>query len=280
MTLPEVLVAMVIMAVVGASLVRLLMTQNRFFDHQLGTRSARSVSRGAVNLLMSDLRMVDASGSAGDTLGVVAAAAKSLTLRVPYAMGLVCQTGISIIVTMVPFDTLMLNTAAFSGYAWRDTVAGKYHYVETGSAVANSSPASCQGAFTTVPNARVVAVTPAPAAGATSGGLSLGAPVLLYQRIKYDFAASTTYPGRFGLWRTLQRTGLTEEIAAPFDTSAAFKFFVLNVDSSQAAVPAQLADLRGIDIVFNAMSERAAQGRTRPQESRTTTAVFFKNRLN
>lgn len=280
MTLPELLIAMVIMSVVGASLVRLLVTQNRFFDRQLGQRSARSVSRGAVNLLFSDLRMVDASGAAGDTLGVVAAAAKSLTVRVPYAMGLVCQTGASIIVTMVPLDTLMLNTAAFSGYAWRDTVNGRYHYVETGSSVANTAPGNCQGAFTTVPGARVVSVTPVPGVSATVGGISLGTPVLLYQRIKYDFQASTTFPGKLGLWRTLQRTALTEEIAAPFDTSAAFRFFVLNVDTSQAAVPAQLADLRGIDIVFNAMSERPAQGRSKAEEARATTAVFFKNRLN
>jgi len=280
MSLPELLVAMVIMSVVGAALVRLLMVQNRFFDHQLGMRSARMVSRGAVNLLLSDLRMVDASGGVGDTLGVVAAAPRSLTLRVPYALGLVCNNGASVTVTMVPLDTLMLNTAAFSGYAWRDTIAGKYHYMETGASVSASSPGNCSAGFTTISGARVVALSPVPSSGAISGGLALGQPVLLYQRIKYDLANSTTFPGKVGVWRTLLTSGLTEEIAAPFDTSTVFKFFVRNTDTSQAAAPAQLSDLRGIDILFNALSERVAQGRSRSEQSRATTAVFFKNRIN
>ena len=279
MSLPELLIAMVIMAIVGASLVRLLVVQNRFFDHQLSLRSARTVSRGALNLMLSDLRLVDASGAPGDSLGLAAAAPRSLTLRVPYAMGLACNSGANVTVTLVPLDTIMLNTAAFSGYAWRDTVAGKYHYVEAGAAVAASSPANCAAGFTTITGARVVAVSPVPAAGA-AGALSLGVPVILYQRVKYDLANSTTFPGKVALWRTLLTSGLTEEIAAPFDTSAVFKFFVQNTDTSQAAVPAQLSDVRGIDIVFNALSERVAQGRTTAQQARATTAVFFKNRLN
>jgi hypothetical protein len=208
-----------------------------------------------------------------------AAAAKSLTLRVPYAMGLACNVGGTVTVMLVPLDTIMLNAAAFSGYAWRDTVAGKYHYIQAGAAVANSAPGNCAAGFTAFAGARVVAVTPVPVAGAV-GTVAPGAPVMLFQRIRYDLASSTTYPGKIALWRTLLTSGLTEEVAAPFDTSATFKFFVQNRDTSQAAVPAQLSDVRGIDIVFNALSERVAQGRSTPQQARATSAVFFKNRLN
>jgi prepilin-type N-terminal cleavage/methylation domain-containing protein len=278
MSLPELMVAMVIMAIIGGALVKLLVVQNRFFDHQASLRSARSVSRGAVNLLMSDLRMVDASGGVGDTLGVVAAAPKALTLRVPYAMGIACNSGASVTVTLVPLDTVMLNAAAFTGYAWRDTTAGKYHYIENGVGLANSSPASCAAGFTTITGARVVSLTPVPASGA-AGALALGVPVILHQRILYELKASTTFPGTIGLWRTLVTSGITEEIAAPFDTSAVFRFYVNNADSSQAAVPAQLSTLRGLEFVFNALSERVAQGRTKAQQARTTTAVFFKNRI-
>jgi len=278
-SLPELMMALLIMAVVGAVLVRLLIVQNRFFDHQMSLRSARAVSRGALNVMLSDLRLVDASGGPGDTLGLAAAAARSLTVRVPYAMGLACNVGGNVTVTLVPVDTIMLNTAAFSGYAWRDTAGGKYHYIEAGVAVANSAPGNCAAGFTAIAGGRVVALTPLPAAGAV-GTVSPGVPVLLYQRIKYDLANSTTFPGKVALWRTLLTSGLTEEIAAPFDTSAVFKFFVQNTDTSQAGVPAQLSDVRGIDIVFNALSERNAQGRTEPQQARATTAVFFKNRLN
>jgi prepilin-type N-terminal cleavage/methylation domain-containing protein len=279
MTLPELMVAMVIMAIIGAALVKLLVVQNRFFDHQTSLRSARSVSRGAVNMILSDLRMVDASGGVGDTLGIVAAAARNITVRVPYAMGVVCNVGASVTVTMVPLDTLMLNTAAFSGYAWRDTVNGKYHFIESGATVTTSTPANCAAGFTTLTGARVVSLSPLPVAG-TVGTVSLGQPVMLHQQIRYELKASVTYPGQYGLWRTLLKTSLAEEVAAPFDTSAVFKFYVNNVDTSQAAVPAQLSTIRGLEFVFNAMSERTAQGRSKRQQVRTTTAVFFKNRLN
>ncbi|HEY7195029.1 MAG TPA: hypothetical protein VH439_14900 [Gemmatimonadales bacterium] len=277
--LPEVMIGILIMAIIGAALTRLLIVQSRFFDHQMSLRSARMVSRGALNVMLSDLRLVDASGAPGDTLGLVAAAPTSLTLRVPYGMGIVCNVGANVTVSLVPLDTLMLTTAAFSGYAWRDTLGGRYHYQEAGAGIANSTPGSCAAGFTAIPGGRVVALTPVPAAGLV-GTVSPGVPVLIYQRIRYDLMNSTSYPGKIGLWRTLLTSGLTEEIAAPFDTSAVFKFFVLNRDTSQAAVPAQLGDVRGIDIFFNAVSERTAEGRSVPQQARATTAVFFQNRLN
>jgi hypothetical protein len=280
MSMPELLVTMVILGIIGVALVRLLMVQTRFFDHQTALRGARAVTRGAVNLMVSDLRMVDASGTPGDTLGVAIAFPRDLGLRVPYAMGVACNiAGGNVHVTLVPADTFLLNTAAFSGYAWRDTLAGEYHYVEASASVAPSAAGNCQAGFTTIPGARVVRVSPAPGSGA-AGGLAIGTPVMLHQRIRYELKTSATFPGQMGLWRTLVTSGLSEEIAAPFDTSAVFKFYVNNADTSQAAVPAQLSTIRGIDFVFNAVSERPTQGRTTAQRARTTTAVFFKNRLN
>ena len=280
MTLPELLVALVIVGVVGVAIVRLLVVQNRFFDHQLGLRGARAVSRGAVNLLLSDLRMVDASGAAGDTLGVVAAAPRSLTLRVPYAMGVLCNNSPVATVLLVPLDTIAFNDAAFSGYAWRDTVVGKYHYVELGTLLSPASPFGCATGFTPIAGARFASLVPFPLPGVTSGGLALGAPVLLYQTIRYDLEPSVTFPGSVGLWRTLLASNRREEIATPFDSAAVFQFFVRNADTSQAAPPAQLSDLRGIDVLITALSARAAQGKTEPDKARVTTAVFFKNRLN
>lgn len=278
-TLPELIVVLVITAVLGSALVRMLVVQNRFFDHQLGMRGARSVSRGAVNLLMTDLRMVEASGSPGDTLGIVAAAPRSLTLRVPYAMGMVCKLDATVTVTLVPLDTLMYGSAVFAGYAWRDTVYGKYHYVESGAFLAPASAGSCALDFTPVTGGRVVSVTPVPLIGPLAGGLATGNPVMLYQRIKYDLAPSVAFPGRVGLWRSLGGSP-AEELAAPFDSNAVFRFFVGNADTSQAAPPVQLSELRGIDVLLNAMSERAARGSARPDQARVATAVFFRNRLN
>src|SRR5262249_14707283 len=114
-TLAEVIVAMVILAIIGTSLVRLLMSQSRFFEKQNASREARVVSRAALNLLLSELRMVET------TAGVVAASSTSLTLRVPYAFGIVCGTsGAVTTISMLPVDSVMNAEPGFSGYAWRN----------------------------------------------------------------------------------------------------------------------------------------------------------------
>ena len=45
MTLPELMIAVLVLAIVGSALVRLLLSQNRFFSQQQALRSARMVSR-------------------------------------------------------------------------------------------------------------------------------------------------------------------------------------------------------------------------------------------
>ena len=51
-TLIELLLGMIILSVVGASIVRLMVSQTRFMDHQEGWRVARSASRSGLNQLV------------------------------------------------------------------------------------------------------------------------------------------------------------------------------------------------------------------------------------
>ena len=149
MSLPELILALVIVAIVGVGLTKLLLSQNRFFGHQNASRDARMVSRGAINLLMSDLRMIDASGAAGDTIGVVSATSSKIVVRVPYALGILCNTSVAnLTLSLVPLDTVLFTQAGFSGFAWRDTVLGKYHYMETGVSNVASTAANCAAGFT------------------------------------------------------------------------------------------------------------------------------------
>ena len=87
-TLVELLISLVVTAIIGAALVRMVVSQARFMDQQEAWRQARSVSRGGINRLFSDLRSVEAAG------GMVAAAAggQDFTVRVPYAFGVLCGT--------------------------------------------------------------------------------------------------------------------------------------------------------------------------------------------
>jgi prepilin-type N-terminal cleavage/methylation domain-containing protein len=266
-TLPELLVAMVVMGVVGASLVKLTLSQARFFDLQYQSRNARMTSRGALNILLSDLDITDANA------GVTAASSSSITVRVPYAFGIVCgASGGATVVSLEPVDSLLYANAGFSGFAYRDS-AGLYRYVESGVATATGAASDCTGAsVTTLTNGRVINLTPAMPAW-----VQPGTPIFLEQRITYAFRSSTALPGKIGLWRRIEATGTDEELVAPFDSTSRFRFFTPAADTSQSAVPT-LSTIMGFDLVLNGTSERAPEGLSAPHVNRETFAVFFRNR--
>lgn len=269
LTIVELLVAMTLMGIIGLSALRTFTSQARFADHQAKRISARNAARAPVNLVMSEARMVE-TGS-----GVVAASATSVTLRVPVAMGIVCgASGTSTAISLLPVDSVALASVAISGTAYRGT-SGAYAYAEGATTMVSGGAATCTAAsITTVTNGRTVLVTPQLAAAATAG-----TPAFIYQRVRYHFAASTAIPGKRALWRTLEATNASEELAAPFDSTSAFRFFRNNIDASQAAVP-PLGEIRGLELSFIGVSERARFGKTTPERSTLQTAVFFVNRID
>ncbi len=272
-TLAELLVAIVITSIVGVAVTKLFLSQARFYDLQSQMRRARFVSRTAVNAALSDLRMVEPTG------GVVSVAATTVTLRVPYAIGIVCANGVSqTTLSLWPVDSTVYATAGFSGYAWRDTL-GAYTYLEAGTSVVADNASVCTAANVTVlPNGRVVAVRPALPASLPAV-VAVGTPVFLFQRLTYAFLASVAMPGRIGLWRTIVGTAQTDELVAPFDTSAKFRFFVVGADTAQNAAPSPLSNLRGLELDFNSQSDRAAEGTAAVRRASAVTAVFFNNQL-
>jgi prepilin-type N-terminal cleavage/methylation domain-containing protein len=276
-TLTEVMIAMVILGVVGASLLRLLVDQTRFIDHQEAWRSARSVSRNSLNRVLADLRMVEAVGGMESAV----AGGQDFTVRVPYAFGVICSaSATAATATLMPVDSAMFFAPGFSGFAWRNA-AGAYTYV---TAAATLNPAGT-GANCTGPNiATVAAFSGSPAGRVVDLGGTLapvppvGAIVFLFRRVRYEFKASAAVPGGIGLWRTMVSTAGTEEIAAPFDASARVRFFVLNNAVAQAGVPAPLSDVRGLEFALDGVSESTPRGKAGPMKSELTTSIFFENR--
>jgi len=281
-TLVELLVAMVLFGIVGALFTKLLTVQGRFFDRQGMGNAARNVSRASLNRVVSDFRMIEASG------GVVAATSTSLTIRIPFAIGVMCgNTGAGTVLSLLPVDSTTYAEATknnkFYGYAWRNFINGTYAYVENPATEVPGTVAHvavCTAVnITMVPNGRTVFVTPALPAG---GGL--GTPVFLYNRVRYDIAASTAVPGKLGLWRTvITPAGVqtSEELVAPFAATAGWKFFALNGGSvAQVAPPANLANLRGLELHLDGISENIAPGLVANETAPFTTAVYFKNRTN
>lgn len=272
MSIAELLIGMVILAIVGMGLTRIMVTQARYFDHQKKSNAARNVSRGPLNRIVSDLRMVEALG------GVVSATSTAITVKVPYAIGVVCvsqSNGTQ--VSLLPVDSSMFAGAGYTGYAWRNG-AGKYGYVETGGLNLDGDVTLCNTAkITTLTSekAKVVRINP----GMTDTA-SVGTPIFLYRRITYEFKNSTILPGTIGLYRTVVTANTTEELSAPYASGAKFRFFVGSSQTAQDAVPAQLSTLRGLELVMSGNSEKIPIGGTQKAQAPFTTAVFFKNRLN
>jgi hypothetical protein len=220
--LVDLIVALVIASVVGAAVVRLLLGETRFGQQEEAWRSAPAVS-ASVNLLLSDLRIVEARGG----LDPATASARDFTLRVPFAFGLVCGSdGLLTTVSLLPIDSSMFAAPGLSGFAWRNPTTGEYTYVSTTPTIASpGTTATCTGAgIDTVPASgsspagRVVDLTasvrPAPTAGSV---------LFLYRRIRYEFRPSAAVPGRDGLWRTVQGQP-DQERTVPFDTATGAGF--------------------------------------------------------
>ena len=268
MTIVEVLLSLIILGVFGSAGVRLLRSQTTFYDTQLKQREARAVSRAAVNMVLSELRMVESSG------GVESVSADAITLRVPYAMGMFCgnASGASVI-ALLPTDSTVLANAIPSGHAARD-VRGTYTYTSGALTVGAGNAAVCTAAsITALTGAQVVAVTPVVPASASPGDI-----VFLYQRLRYEFANSAVLAGRRALWRVMVDANTREELAAPFDTASRFRFFQFDRDTSDAT--ANAADVRGIELVFDAASQASRAGTSSAERSSFRTSVFFNNRLN
>ena len=271
MSMSELLIGMVILAIVGMGLTQTLRSQARYFDHQKTGSLARAVSRGPINRVVSDLRMVESKG------GMISATSSQIEVRVPYAMGVVCGTSNnSTHVSLLPVDSAMYAAPGYSGYAWRGG-DGTYRYKEDNQTKDIGTLTVCSDAqigTLTASGAKVIRITPT-----LPDTASYGTPVFLYRKIRYSFAASGLVPGAIGLWRTRMETGQSEELSAPYD-GAKFRFFVGSSQNAQNDPPADISTIRGIELNMTGTSERAPSGGVAKQKAPFITAVFFKNRLD
>ncbi len=269
-TIAELLIGMVIAGIVGTAMLRLILSQSQFYQVQDAVMEARTASLASFNVILSDLRMVEVDG------GVVSASSSQVTVRVPYAFGIICAANASTsVVSLLPVDSVMYTNPGFSGYAWRASATGAYNYIEGGVSIGTPPAGTCAAqSITTLSGGQEIALSPGVAAA------DVGDPVFLFRRVQYSFASSAAVPGRTGLWRTFVTSGTTEELVAPFQATAGFGFFVLNADTAQSAVPALLGNIRGLELRLNAASTASVRGQSGPQKFDVTTAVFFRNRLN
>ncbi|MEK7240346.1 MAG: type II secretion system protein [Gemmatimonadota bacterium] len=264
-SLIELIITLVLVSIIGVASGRLLMSQTRFYSRLSAQRDARSVTRNARNIVQTELAMVEAGG------GVVAASNDSITVRMPYAWGVYCAGGT---VLRLPVDSAMYAMASLAGYAIKDTTtAGVYAYTATTTAPTAGTATDCTttAGITAPTDGAYLSLSPSPTGTA-------GAPVLLYQLITYKFAASGLVSGKLGLFRRVG-TGAAEELVAPFDTTAMFRYYNLYADTAQTTVPT-LTNIRGVELKLDAQSINRSSGQSAPESASIRTAIFFRNRTD
>jgi prepilin-type N-terminal cleavage/methylation domain-containing protein len=281
-TLNEVIISLVILSIIGAAFTRILTYQTRYLAHETSLRTARSVARSANNILLSDLRAVQDSGGVDS----VTADGKLIRILVPYRFGLVCATnGLHTTVSMLPVDSGTIALSVYKGFAWRDSLTGRYHYIMPGDPTGADIPVTGVGPTcfgnganqaqirSVSTNGRTADVLDLP--GAASGA-TVAAPMFFFQKVSYSFKRSAAYPNAFGLYRNVEG-GTDEELVAPFDTvQARFRFYQTGDDASRTTPPA-VSDIRGIELVLAALSPVKSSNRAGLPMQTVTTSVFFKN---
>jgi prepilin-type N-terminal cleavage/methylation domain-containing protein len=265
MSLIELMITLVLVSIIGAAAGRLLTSQTRYYARMSAKKEARSVTRNARNIIQSELSMVEAGN------GVVAASNDSITVRIPYAWGLYCA---SATMMMLPVDSATYALASFAGYAIKDTTAtGAYTYTASASAPTAGTSSNCTGSpvnITAPTNGAYLSVS------GSSG--TAGAPMFLYQTVTYKFGSSGIFSGQRGLFRRVG-SGTPEELVAPFQSSARFRFYNLYADTAQTTVPT-LANIRGVELQLDAQSPTTASGRASAETASIKTAIFFRNRTD
>lgn len=283
-TLIEIMMAMLILAVVAVAFTKVVRSQVRFADRQASAKDARDISRSGLNALLTDIRMVDADS------GITVATRDSFTVLAPYAEGVVCGTngaGTGSVIALLPYDSLTYAEGGYSGYAYIDTTTTgvayeqRYQYVKNAytptrlDSAATATSAPCRTATDTVSIFKQGAVLVQPAIPLRSRYQA----AMLVRYVTYSFKPSTSIPGARGLYRrVVNGTRGDEELVAPFDTSAQFRYYLTNGTKQSSATGASLNQIRGIELELDAKSDRTVPGSAKPPTAPMKTAIFFKNR--
>jgi hypothetical protein len=216
--------------------------------------------------------------------GVALAEPGRMRIRVPYAIGLVCQaSSTQLTAAFLPVDSTLYGMG-YSGFAVRNALDGRYAYHLNGTPPAAGTTSTCTNSpanMTLMPGAVVLRVQ-----GSLVTMPAVGTPITLFRSVEYAFENSAAVPGRRGLWRKLlDQSGdpskaEAEELVAPFDSTARFRFFIRNDPVPSDTAPTALGDLRGVEIQLAGESERTVRGRATPERATLVTSVFFLNRMD
>jgi len=98
----------------------------------------------------------------------------------------------------------------------------------------------------------------------------------LYQTVTYRFRPSVDLPGRIGLWRRVGG-GAYEELVAPFDTTARFRFLVGHNPQAVDNPPGNLSTVSGLELLLVSESYVIPQGKSTYAKFELPVQIGFMN---
>jgi prepilin-type N-terminal cleavage/methylation domain-containing protein len=259
-TLIELLITIVVFAILGAALAQLMVNNSRFVARQEAQLEARQTARAAMNVVITELRMVSDSG-------LLAASADSVRVRVPYAFGVLCRNGYAL---LAPPDSAAYAAAVPGGLAYLQANGGyRFNASVTVTGTTTSTTECDKDSLRLVPGGKRITLS--------SVSLPAAAIFYLYQTVTYKFAPSVALPGRRALWRNTSAGN--EELLAPFASSARFAFLVGSRLTVQTTVPGSLLQIRGLELRLTGESETAPAGASAPTQFPLSPRVKYMNQL-
>ncbi len=261
LTLAELLIALVVFGILGTALARLMIGNSRFVSRQEAQLEARQTARAGMNSVVAELRMVSDGG-------LIAAAADSVTVRIPYAFGVLCKNQYAV---LAPPDSVLYASAVMAGLAYRlPSGAYTFNTAVTVTGTTASTTDCTADSIRSIPGGIRITLSQNNLAPA-------GTIFYLFQQITYRFAASAALPGRRALWRRIGATN--EEILSPFNTAARFAFLVGSRLAVQTTPPATLDSIQGLELRLVGESDGVPSGSSTPAQYTLAPRIKFVNRV-
>jgi len=276
-TLIEVLVSLVLVVLLGGVIFQVVQGESRFATVQAAREEVQQNSRGALEVLASELRSVQRAG-------LVNATSTSITFLLPRVWGVSCGVNGGVLAALFPaaggvaFD---INSASgvlgdLGGGAWGPG-ANPVTNRATVTALAAINPAlgvagsPCNGIRTTAdPNGYLVGRT---IAGTNIPNVPAGNTLYLYQYVSYDVAQNGT---EWWIRRNLGTGTTTQQpLAGPLNGANGLAFTYWDNSGNAIAAPVAAASLPNVArINITVTTASRAKGRANLTNTQSTSVML------
>ncbi len=246
-TLVETIIALLLSTAVVILVSTTFLVQNRYYAEQVQQTGVHDNARSATELMAAEIRSVMADG-------VVVAGARTLTIRTPITMAVVCnrQANFADVYTFGGEDAI--DTLDVGGVALRDEVTGAWTYGNAtwntiNGAGGNPAPDCFANGADTVGARnqfhRLKGLAP------ITGLPDEGDVLMIFRETTFSIGTSAMDSTVLGLFRT-RYSGSPEEYATGLDTTAQFQYRTGGSSYSDTVTSANLADIDVVRVIADA----------------------------